>query len=115
MPDLERRPSASFISSKEGGTPLLERRSRISSKSSRCLGVSMRRARGRRRRTKHECSTLVLMPSQAAQRPSHYAGGDEKARFGNWRVKNATLKINNLVSVLATRAFEINETVLTLF
>src|SRR5260370_3238666 len=41
MPDFERRSSASFISSKEGGTPLSFRRSLMNRSSSYCLRVSI--------------------------------------------------------------------------
>jgi SOS regulatory protein LexA len=41
MPDLERRSSASFISSNEGGTPASLRRSWMNRKSSACLRVSI--------------------------------------------------------------------------
>ena len=41
MPDLERRSSASFISSKEGGTPDSFRRSLMKRSSSNCLRVSI--------------------------------------------------------------------------
>src|SRR5271155_1659764 len=41
MPDFERRSSASFISSKEGGTPDSFRRSLMNRKSSYCLRVSI--------------------------------------------------------------------------
>src|ERR1700733_7671050 len=41
MPDLERRSSASFISSKEGGTPDSFRRSLMKRRSSYCLRVSI--------------------------------------------------------------------------
>ena len=41
MPDLERRSSASFISSKEGGTPVSLRRSWMKRSNSFCLRVSM--------------------------------------------------------------------------
>jgi len=41
MPDLERRSSASFISSKEGGTPVSFRRSLMNRNSSNCLRVSI--------------------------------------------------------------------------
>ena len=43
MPDLERRSSASFISSKEGGTPASFSRSWMKRSSSNCLRVSMAR------------------------------------------------------------------------
>ena len=45
MPDLERRSSASFISSKDGGTPLSFRRSLMNRSSSSCLRVSIDPAR----------------------------------------------------------------------
>ena len=41
MPDLDRRLSASFISSKEGGTPSRRVRAWMNSRSSICLRVSM--------------------------------------------------------------------------
>src|SRR3954469_24428424 len=41
MPDFERRSSASFISSKEGGTPLSLRRSLMNRRSSYCLRVNI--------------------------------------------------------------------------
>ena len=41
MPDLERRSRASFISSKEGGTPDSVRRSWMKRRSSNCLRVSI--------------------------------------------------------------------------
>src|ERR1700760_1342781 len=41
MPDFERRSSASFISSKEGGTPLSFRRSLMNRRSSYCLRVNI--------------------------------------------------------------------------
>src|SRR5438105_2327813 len=41
IPDFERRSSASFISSKEGGTPDSFRRSLINRRSSYCLRVSI--------------------------------------------------------------------------
>src|ERR1700760_264304 len=41
MPDLERRSSASFISSKEGGTPDSFSRSLMNRRSSYCLRVSI--------------------------------------------------------------------------
>src|SRR3954452_22685021 len=41
MPDLERRSSASFISSKEGGTPASVRRSWMKRRSSNCLRVNI--------------------------------------------------------------------------
>ena len=41
MPDLERRSSASFISSKEGGTPVSFRRSLMKRSSSLCLRVNI--------------------------------------------------------------------------
>src|SRR3954451_21283653 len=41
MPDLERRSSASFISSKEGGTPASFSRSLMNRSSSYCLRVSI--------------------------------------------------------------------------
>src|SRR4051794_21876640 len=41
MPDFERRSSASFISSKEGGTPDSFRRSLMNRRSSYCLRVSI--------------------------------------------------------------------------
>src|SRR5882757_1076497 len=41
MPDFERRSSASFISSKEGGTPDSFRRSLMKRRSSYCLRVSI--------------------------------------------------------------------------
>src|SRR6266545_7031506 len=43
MPDFERRSSASFISSKEGGTPASFRRSWMKRSSSNCLRVSISR------------------------------------------------------------------------
>ena len=43
MPDLERRSSASFISSNEGGTPVSFRRSWMNRKSSLCFLVSILR------------------------------------------------------------------------
>src|SRR5579859_237690 len=41
MPDLERRSSASFISSKDGGTPASFRRSWMNRNNSACLRVSI--------------------------------------------------------------------------
>src|SRR5947208_2372156 len=43
MPDFERRSSASFISSKEGGTPASFSRSLMKRRSSYCLRVSIAR------------------------------------------------------------------------
>src|SRR3954470_16843072 len=45
MPDLERKSSASFISSKEGGMPLSLSRSWMKRKSSNCFRVSIVRPR----------------------------------------------------------------------
>ena len=51
MPDLERRSSASFISSKEGGTPASFSRSWMKRRSSNCLRVSIWFLPGRGRPT----------------------------------------------------------------
>ena len=64
MPDLERRSSASFISSKDGGTPASLSRSLMNIRSSCCLRVSIGkspdRTKSRESGTNHEQTIRVL-------------------------------------------------------
>src|ERR1700676_5408562 len=63
MPDLDLSPSASFISSKEGGTPSICSRSLMSSKSSCCLRVSIGAPHANRRTKKQLTCVLCWFPN----------------------------------------------------
>src|SRR3712207_5073943 len=75
MPDFDLRSSASFISSKEGGTPLSRRRSWMKRSSSFCFRVSIvspPRGFDSRLETKHEhrtCSPCVPQASLFGRYP----------------------------------------------
>mgnify|MGYP006932270048 CR=1 FL=1 len=83
MPDLDRRSSASFISSNEGGTPASFSRSWMNMRSSYCFRVSIwfsrcGLAKGRRqnrRGTKHEQNSCSPCVPQACRRPGSPGGG----------------------------------------
>jgi len=72
MPDLERRSRASFISSKEGGTPSRAILFWMNSSSSTCFFVSIAQSSGGRGLT---CSMFVLIHS-----PAPVNGHDPPAR-----------------------------------
>src|ERR1700749_3909499 len=62
MPDLDRRSSASFISSNDGGTPVSFSRSWMNRRSSNCLRVNIARPHvglPRQRKTNHERTLSV--------------------------------------------------------
>ena len=73
MPDFERRSSASFISSKEGGTPDSFRRSLMKRRSSYCLRVSI--------------STNPQFDSVVRVREAEFSVDSRESR----RVRNSTL------------------------
>src|SRR6185295_3546962 len=90
MPDFDWRFSASFISSKEGGTPSSFRRSLMKSSSSSCLRVSMAdrfRCRGRNRNKPATfiqvpvwfCNCLLLVRLKIEMQD-----GNEVAGIGRW-------------------------------
>src|SRR5882757_2792823 len=103
MPDLERRSSASFISSKEGGTPCSFRRSWMKRNNSCCFFVSMgvpgaaSANQQANRQTKHEqcymfalCSATVnLWLKRSISRSAEVDDLDRIAGAGGRRVRRS--------------------------
>src|ERR1700687_3881643 len=80
MPDFDLRPSASFISSKDGDTPPSESRRLIKTSSSYCFFVSMgtvltRTVIGRNKTKTQECSSLVRQTRQAPRATNSAGAG----------------------------------------